>query len=142
MHRASRDSQLGLPGRIPSYPLIEWGWNRRMCEDYIYAHLGVRWRKSACVMCTYALTSIAGRKRSLARYITDSDQALLPLLMEYVAVALNPRQGLIGGERLIDALAADPAVRTLLAQFDRHLDTRTWALYDVRRAFRAHKQNM
>lgn len=51
MRRVERDAKLGLPGRIPSYPLVEWGWNQQMCDDYLYAHLGVRWRKSACSFC-------------------------------------------------------------------------------------------
>ncbi|MDP9868987.1 MULTISPECIES: hypothetical protein [Streptosporangium] len=43
----------------------------------------------------------------MAHYIADPNEAMLPLLMEHVTVALNPRQGLIAGARLIDVLAAE-----------------------------------
>ena len=47
-------SQLGKLTRAPrtrSYPLTEWGWTRRDCEQFIYGILGVWWPKSACVQC-------------------------------------------------------------------------------------------
>ncbi|MEV7011747.1 hypothetical protein [Streptosporangium sp. NPDC051022] len=142
MRRVLRDSQLGLPGRIPSYPLVEWGWTRQTCEDYILAHLGVAWPKSACSFCPYALTSQAGLERTLTRYIAHPEEAMLPLLMEHIAVALNPRQGLIAGDRLADALVARPDAGPLLAAFDAHLDAQPWTVYEVKRAFRAHPDDM
>ncbi|MFF4989652.1 hypothetical protein ACFY19_20835 [Streptosporangium saharense] len=142
MRRVLRDSQLGLPGRIPSYPLVEWGWTRQMCEDYILAHLGVSWPKSACLFCPYALTSRAGLDRTLTRYITHPDQVMMPLLMEHVAVALNPRQGLIAGSRLADVLAARTDAGPLLAAFDAHLGDQPWAVYEVKRVFRARADDM
>jgi len=141
LRRAERDAKLGRAGRIPVYPLIEWGWNRQMCDDYLYAHLGVRLGKSACNFCPFGLTNTVSRARSLARYIAEPSQAMLPLLMEHVAVALNPRQGLIAGARLIDALAAEETAAPLLARFEDHLNAQPWALYDVRRAFRADKND-
>ncbi|MFI6290070.1 hypothetical protein ACIBEJ_00710 [Nonomuraea sp. NPDC050790] len=133
--------QLRLAGRRPFYPLIEWGWHREQAEAYIVEHLGVAWIKSACTFCPFAMTSAAGRRRTVARYIANPAEAMLPLMMEHVAVALNPRQGLIGGERLADLLTADPAASGLLREFSRSLDEQQWALYEVRRAFRARKGN-
>ncbi|MFB4273412.1 tyrosine-type recombinase/integrase [Nonomuraea sp. GTA35] len=49
--RMLRDMPLGPGTRIPSYPLIEWGWYRADCERYVLDQLGVKWPKSACVQC-------------------------------------------------------------------------------------------
>lgn len=137
--RMVRDMREGkVPGRIPSYPLIEWGWDRDACLRYIRAQLGVEWPKSACAFCPYAFAvRDGGRNRTIARYLANPEEAMLPLLMEYAAVALNPRQGLIGGERLADVLAAHPGTADLLARFAAVLDADEWGVYDVRRAFRA-----
>ncbi|MFI9591159.1 hypothetical protein [Nonomuraea sp. NPDC052265] len=121
-------AQLGMPGRNPVYPLIEWGWHREDAEAYIREHLKTEWIKSACTFCPYALTSEAGRVRTIPRYIADPDQAMLPLLMEHTAVALNPRQGLAGGKRLVDLLAAAPDSGPLLRQFAEYLDGQRWAV--------------
>lgn len=141
--RMLRDMQQGkVPGRAPVYPLIDWGWDREACEQYILAELGAHWEKSACSFCPYALTSKAGRERTIPRYIANPDEAMLPLLMEHVAVALNPRQGLIAGERLVHAVAKHPGSAPLLNLFEQNLDGQEWAVYDVRRAFRAHADDM
>ncbi|MEU4406241.1 hypothetical protein AB0F88_17100 [Streptosporangium sp. NPDC023963] len=125
-----------MPGRTPFYPLIDWGWHREHAQAYIREHLDVEWIKSACTFCPFALTSEGGRERTIPRYIADPDQAMLPLLMEHLAVALNQRQGLAGGEQLVSMLAAEPGARPLLRQFARHLADQEWALYEVKRAFR------
>lgn len=124
-----------LPGRQALYPLIDWGWWREDAHDYILRHLGVAYSKSACFMCPYALTSENGRARTIPRYLRSPRLAMLPLAMEHTAVALNERQGLIGGKRLVDELRRHPDAAPLLAMFDKYLDAQEWALYDVRRAF-------
>ena len=35
------------------YPLVEWGWTRQDCIDYLRQKLGITWRKSACVQCPF-----------------------------------------------------------------------------------------
>jgi hypothetical protein len=39
------------PVRQSFYPLVEWGWTRSICLDYLREKLGVWWQKSACVYC-------------------------------------------------------------------------------------------
>ncbi len=39
--RAHRASSYDRPNRIGFYPLIEWGWTRQMCSDYLLSKLGV-----------------------------------------------------------------------------------------------------
>ncbi len=132
-----------VPGRIPSYPLIEWGWDRETCKQYILMQLGVDWPKSACTFCPYAFgIRDGGRERTIARYLASPDEAMLPLLIEYAAVALNPRQGLIAGERLANVIAAHPRGGELLTRFAAALDEEKWGVYDVQRAFRRHPDDL
>ncbi|MEV0996903.1 hypothetical protein [Nonomuraea sp. NPDC050202] len=140
--RMMRDMPLGLPGRIPSYPLIEWGWDREQCEWEIFDHFKVWWPKSACSFCPFALASAAGLARALPRYVANPYEAFKALTMEYLAVAANPRQGLIGGRQLYDALLDFEGGPGLLADFQEHLNCMPWAIYDVRRAFRASADDM
>jgi hypothetical protein len=131
--RAERDARHGTPERTPAYPLIEWGWDRQACANYIRHALGVDWPKSACPYCPFALNPTS-RPATLARFATYPEQATLPLLMEYVATALNPRQGLIGGRRLADLMRRTPDLAAALGIFGAALDTAEWAVYEVQRA--------
>lgn len=137
LSRVLRDQNEGSAARQPVYPLVEWSWDRAQCEQYIHGLLGVAWPKSACTQCPYALTSKAGLARTLPRFVANPGEAMKPLLMEWAAVCLNPRMGLIGGERLYDALATVEGGPALLERFDAHLAAQPHALYEVRRAFRA-----
>ncbi|TMR97285.1 hypothetical protein [Nonomuraea basaltis] len=140
--RMMRDMPLGLPGRIPAYPLTGWGWDRDFCEQLLWKKFQVKWIKSACVQCPYALASTAGLARTLPRYVASPYEAFKPLTMEYLSVAANPRQGLIGGRQLYDALLDVEGGPELLAEFQEHLNCMPWAIYDVRRAFRAKADDM
>jgi hypothetical protein len=51
LSRAVRDAAHNTPARTGCYPLIEWGWDRRACENYIRAVLGTDWAQSACTYC-------------------------------------------------------------------------------------------
>jgi hypothetical protein len=136
--RAERDARHGPAERNPAYPLIEWGWDRHACAEYIRHALGVDWPKSACTYCPFALTP-ASRPATLTRFATHPEQATLPLLMEYVATALNPRQGLIGGRRLTDLMRRTPGLAAALGIFGTTLETTRWAVYEVQRARLPHR---
>lgn len=90
--RAQKDAREGATNaklgarRTPSYPLIEWGWNRARCLDYIAEVTGASWAKSACTFCPFA------EDRGLGRLSCGS--AVETMKLEAVAVALNPRQTL------------------------------------------------
>lgn len=135
--RAVRDSKDGRKGlekagrdpeqRTPSYPLIEWGWDRQACLDYIAKHLGVNWEKSACVFCPFALSNKANRAETLKRFAASPQESLLALRMEHTSVALNPEQTLmVGGlENVIDQTSWDA--------FSAWLRGTEHAVYEVRR---------
>ena len=98
--RATRDAGYDTAQRTGSYPLIAWGWDRRACEDYIRSVTGADWPKSACTYCPFALCNTAGRERVLAAYRAEPAAGVQALVLEHIAVSLNPRQGLAAGERL------------------------------------------
>jgi hypothetical protein len=134
--RARRDATYDTTQRTGSYPLIDWGWDRRACEDYIRKVTGVDWPKSACTYCPFALCSAAGRERVMASYRAEPAAGVQALILEHIAVALNPRQGLAAGERLSSLLAGSGQHDEVMSAFAAELDGMTWAVYDVRRVIR------
>lgn len=138
--RASRATDYDTPHRVAEFPLIEWGWDREDCERYIEHVTGVPdWPKSACVYCPFALTSQAGRWRTLRRYDSRPESALETLMLERRALCLNPRGGLIAGERLADLIAIHrPEID---ATFRKRLDGAPHSVYEVRRLWRPRADN-
>lgn len=146
--RADKDTAKGNSDRRTGrYPLIEMGWDRPTCQEWIRAQLGVTWPKSACVYCPFALTNEEGRDRVLDRYADDPADGLPALMMEHIARTLNPRQGLAGSKRstsgmaaaktLIGLLEADPRQHVLLRMHRERLESVPWKLFEVQRAYRA-----
>lgn len=136
--RATRDRGYDTTLRAAEYPLIDWGWDRTDCEGYIAARLGgIAWPKSACTYCPFALANQAGRARTLDGFAADPAAAVTPLLMEFVANALNPRQALMADARLLDLIRAEDRFAPAWAAFRAAVQARDWAIYDVRRVRRA-----
>jgi len=136
--RARRATGYDTPHRVAEFPLIDWGWDRDDCQRYIEQITGVSdWPKSACDYCPFALTSRAGREQSLLRYDTRPASLMKALMLERRSLALNPRGGLIAGERLID-LITERRRRQALA-FWLELYRTPHAVYEVRRIWRPKK---
>lgn len=132
--RAVDDASYNTASRTGRYPLIDWNWDRPACDAYILSQAGVRWPKSACTFCPFALCNREGRDRTLDRYAANPAAALPALMLEYTARALNPRQGLASGTSLAALLATDPRQEKLLRMFGNRLDDADWRLYEVQRA--------
>jgi len=130
--RALKDSGYNTATRRGWYPLVEWGFTRQDCLDYIAERTGVVWLKSACGFCPFAMANDTGRRNLLQRYRTDPALAATSLLMEDIARRLNPRQTLIAGSSLADVVAAAdlPEVQAALAALHSEI---TFAVYEVRR---------
>ncbi len=86
------------------------------------------------ITCPFALLNHAGRIRVTQAYREDPEAGAVGLVMEHLAVSLNPRQGLMAGERLANLLARTPGHHHTLAAFQSALDRMPWRLYEVRRA--------
>ncbi len=118
--------------RCGFYPLVEWGWNRQRCLDYIREKLGIVWRKSACVFCPF----INLKREGLTRHFQFPAQAAAALALEYGSLAMNPRGTLYRDKALIDVMQEAGNVQAL--ELHRHyLETCEWALYRVRRIYSA-----
>ena len=96
--RADRASGYDTAIRQAFYPLVEWGWTRRHCTDYLDDILGAIWRKSACVQCPFnALDADA-----LLRHKENPEQVAGALMLEHVSLSLNPRGTLYKAKALIE----------------------------------------
>ena len=139
--RAAKDARYNTALRTGEYPLIEWGWDRARCLGFVKELTGVDWSKSACTYCPFALQNKASRAVVFERYRHEEPEAAnLALLMEHVAVALNPAQKLMGTKALRDELvkAGYPDV---VERFDAELEAMPFALYEVRRILRGRKDD-
>lgn len=134
--RADKDTKHNTELRTGEYPLIEWGWDRDACMDFITATVGRPILKSCCTFCPFALASRRGRAAMMDRYAEVPEEAVDALFMEYVAQALNANQTLISESSLYDELAASGRHQHVLAAFDARLDQTPHALYEVRRILR------
>lgn len=138
--RAVKDAAQNTDTRTAEYPLIEWGWDRARCEEYILQVTGARWIKSACVYCPFALANKAGRERVLEMYRDDEAAAVQALFIEHVSLSLNERQGLNGPVRLVDLIAEDGNQAALDGLRDR-LAREPHAIYRVRRVIRPQEED-
>lgn len=133
--RARRATTYDGPHRVAEFPLLRWGWTRSDCQRYIERVTGVPdWPKSACCFCPFSLTSKHGREDSLVRFDGEPESAVETLMLEWRALCLNERGGLIAGDRLIDLLAERRP--QLAAAFFGALERAPHTLYEVRRLWR------
>lgn len=132
--RVERDQGYTKLAREASYPLVDWGWNRAACVDFIREVTGITWRKSACVMCPFASLKGSG---CVERYREDPASAFKAMRLEALSLMLNPRVGLFSGRTLrqvVERSGNDEAMAQLRAWLD---GVEEWSLYRVRRAYSA-----
>lgn len=141
--RAEKDTTYNTPCRTGAYPLIDWGWDRAACVADLRQRTGATFGKSACSYCPFALASVRSGSRDevLRRFAVEQAPADLALTMETTATALNPRQGLLAGKRLLDLVRSRPELRHTMARFQGGLEHREHALYRVRRVLRPRKDD-
>lgn len=131
VQRASTyDSQL----RTSFYPLVEWGWTRQDCINYLHETLGIVWKKSACVQCPFN----ALKEEALARHREHPEQVADAMMLEHVSLALNPRGTLYRNQSLIEI--TDASGNALASEsYRQKLERSPWAVYRVRRIYLAGK---
>jgi hypothetical protein len=133
LSRVEKDQSFGgdkFGGRAAMYPLVDWGWNREMCEEYIQGLTGVAWPKSACAYCPFA----AGREPVMVRFDEEPELGAFSLLMEFVSLCFNHRMTLYATKSLLSVVQRRGMKETLEA-FDRELVLRPWAVYSSRRYY-------
>lgn len=132
--RIGKAALYDTPSRQSFYPLLEWGWNRHDCIEYLRSRLGIVWQKSACVQCPFN----AMKADALARNMDHPDQVADAMLLEHLSLSLNPRGTLYRNQSLIEITdASGNAIAT--EQYRRRLDETEWGVYRVRRIYQAAK---
>ena len=132
--RANRASGYDRPDRTGFYPLIEWGWTRQQCLDYLMVHLGVLWEKSACVYCPFNQLG----PDALRRHKRHPVQVAQALELELVSLTLNPRGTLYKKQSLYEYTDRNGNAEAI-GLFREQLSTQPWRVYRVRRIYGAKK---
>lgn len=128
--RIAKDQVYGAGGnRTASYPLMDWGWDRAKCEEYIEEQVGAAWRKSACSFCPFS----SGCGEVVERFVAEPEGAALAMEIEQVALTFNPRMKLYKTKTVRSVIEAAGVTKALQLLDDR-LDATEWALYRLRRA--------
>jgi len=137
--RVEKDQTFGtVPGREPSYPLIDWGWDRAACVDYIESVTGVRWRKSACVFCPFARPDCGVQ----SRWKEEPEEVARALEMEEIALRFNPRMKLFKTRSMRELVERSGNIEALRRFKELSTDeARPWAVYRMRRVFKPSKKD-
>lgn len=130
LKRAGKADGYTCQGHRFIYPLIDWGWTRDDCIDYLYRAFGVLWRKSACAYCPFQQKNAA-----IQRYYRDPKAGGFALLMELNALAFNPRMHLFSSGTAYD-LMVESNNQAAIAELNRLLDQSDWAIYHVQRIYK------
>jgi hypothetical protein len=132
--RIGRATGYDTPLRQSFYPLVEWGWTRQTCIDYLRETLGVIWRKSSCTYCPFN----ALKEDALVRHKQHPEQVADAMVLEHVSLSLNPRGTLYRNRSLIE-IADASGNRLAVDGYRQRLDRVRWAVYRVRRLYHAGK---
>ncbi|MCG3146062.1 MAG: hypothetical protein HONDAALG_03867 [Gammaproteobacteria bacterium] len=130
--RIARAAKYDTELRRGWYPLAAWGWSRERCLQYLKETTGATWRKSACVYCPFNALKDDG----LARMRQFPEQVAEALMLEYQSLALNPR-GMLYRDRTLHSIIAGDHHTEALLHFQQRLEAAEYALYRVRRIYRA-----
>lgn len=129
--RAEKSSDYGCRGENYRYPLIEWGWTRQDCLDYLKTNLGADWKKSCCSFCPFQ-----SKDAAIARYHAQPKAGAFALWMGGLALALNPRMHLFGSGTVYD-VCVEGGCKEALELYHERLEAEFYALYRVRRIYTA-----
>lgn len=130
--RAARAAEYDTQKRVGVYPLVEWGWNRQACFDYLQKHFGIIWKKSCCSYCPFVNLSKEGALDRMKEFPAEVAKALL---LERVSLSLNHRSTLYSTKALIDVAIANDMDQAR-KDFERAISGMQWALYRVRRIYK------
>ena len=128
--RINRSCEYNTLSREAFYPLLEWGWDRRTCIEYIHYVLGITWKKSACVYCPFNTLrdDAIERQREHPRQVGDA------MRIEHLSLALNPRGTIYKGRSLIQ-ITIEAGNNVAVELYRNSIESEAWALYRVRRIY-------
>ncbi|WP_433294548.1 hypothetical protein ACQP2F_33385 [Actinoplanes sp. CA-030573] len=134
--RIAADIHPATHNRHRDYPLHRWQWLRPHAAAHLHDTYGITWPRSCCRYCPYQ-HSRTGLGALVARWAALPDGAVQALILERLALALNPRQVLFGTRAAYQIVADHPQLHEAARTAEHQLDTMPWAVYDVRRIFHA-----
>jgi hypothetical protein len=134
VERADRTTTYDSLARVGFYPLIEWGWSREDCENYIFEKLGVHWQKSACVYCPFNKEASKSTPKGIARLQAHPEQTADALLVEYTSLCMNPR-GALFNTRTLHTIVLSSEQEQAIAAFEDALRRIEYGLYEVKRIY-------
>lgn len=125
--RIEEGQEYNTATRVGFYPLLEWNWSRQDCLDYIKKHLGITWRKSACVFCPFSKNKqstpdLIARQKQFPEQVADA------MVLERVSMSLNPNGVLYATGPLIE-LVIESDNTTALEDYHKRLASLEWAIY-------------
>lgn len=130
--RVDRAKSFDTAVRVGFYPLVEWGWTRQQCIDYLQGVFGARASRSSCVFCPFCSIN----DDVLARHRNHPDQVAEALLLEFVSLAMNPR-GTLYRDRSLREVTEAAGHEEILAIFEERRQAQQHAVYRVRRIYNA-----
>lgn len=129
---------LERPGTF--YPLQQQGIGREQVEADNLLYYGESFDRSACTICPFQITA-GTREEIIARHRARPDEAAIGLLLEYIALSLNPRQTLFKNQSFQVLLEQDGNA-TAIALLQERLDNCQWGIYEVRRVRKGKKRSL
>lgn len=132
--RADRTTTHDTIARVGFYPLIDWGWSREDCENYIFEKLGVRWQKSACVYCPFNKEAGKSTPKGIERLTAHPEQTANALLVEYTSLCMNPR-GALFNTKTLHSIVLNSEQLQAIAAFEETLSRIEYGLYEVKRIY-------
>jgi hypothetical protein len=134
LNRAARTATHDTIARIGFYPLIDWGWSRTACENYIIEKLGIPFQKSACVFCPFNREASKSTPKGIARLQAHPEQTADALLVEYTSLCLNPR-GALFNTKTLHTIVVNSEQNAARAAFEHKLGQMEYGLYEVKRLY-------
>lgn len=132
--RIDKAMRYDSPMRQSFYPLVERGWTRDACIDYLQRMLGMLWHKSACVQCPFN----ASKDDALRRHQQHPEQVADAMMLEFVSLSLNPRETLYCNHSLVE-ITHESGNRLATESYEQKLERPLWAVYRIRRIYHAAK---
>ncbi len=132
LDRVARGQKFDRPCRISHFPLVQWGWNRQRCIEYIFGKLGIIWKKSACRFCPFAKIT----PQLIERQKQHPVETAKSMFTERLSLGMNQRGQLYKGQPLYQIVINSGNIAAE-EQFETRLNAVPWAVYRVRRIYKA-----
>ncbi|MFH7241754.1 MAG: hypothetical protein ACHWZW_02785 [Spirulina sp.] len=129
LKRAAKSNDYGCRSASYFYPLIEWGWGRERCVEYLQQTFGVKWPKSCCYFCPFQPDFEA-----CERWKREPLYGAEALWVAGFGMAFNPRMHLLSTGSALESAMANHCTDAIHLYQD-WLQASPWAVYRVRRIY-------